>query len=624
MSTDSDTSSEDMFCQYDAVDALRHKPAPELFLEEIILKNTYTYDDEPIKEYREISDYLVLKECNDVIWGKISKLLGDVHGFHNNLCIYREKDIHILISKIICKNNCYYLPKNCFLDHEKVDLKSFFNRKLHEQFNPGFASLFEKKTNKVVKLQRAESGMPIMWKLAEDIGINTIIEYDDSGHMKVNFDVLNHSFWDEERPIFFMEEKKILDVIYALLTLSLLSSEDVISEASLVYMQKASKLNDPVLKVMCHGPDFDKYVEVREVNKNRCDLSKDEAKVKHSFVPSIKHNLCQSFKSSDHWTFVHGEDDYCEDIDEKFILTGPVAMKDSFAVIYPCNLNHCWVICKCRFCDNMKTTKCVDHMNHIKFNVKECIIQKRSQCQDHLIDHPDNFDEKDDIQIEKKLLFHNGKILKHGQNYFIKCIKYAGLKKHCKRCKEDTKEHYTNHCTPHLQCKHCLHELKSMEDVPFWEKVCSLCGKEFKSFQAMKEHVARHAIPNYVCSLCEIAFSSKFTLERHINEQHNSQQRGSSQDEEIADLPFVCDICGKTFVNLRNMDSHCNSFHTNQDPIKCKVCGQEFRKAYNLKVHLKNQHNVIETPVQSAELRRRRYSKISMRGEIRPKISNFR
>ena len=49
MSTDSDTSSADMFCQYDAVDALRHKPAPELFLEEIILKNTYTYDDEPIR-----------------------------------------------------------------------------------------------------------------------------------------------------------------------------------------------------------------------------------------------------------------------------------------------------------------------------------------------------------------------------------------------------------------------------------------------------------------------------------------------------------------------------------------------------------------------------------------------
>ena len=42
MSTDSDTSSDDMFCQYDAVDALRHKPAPELFLEEIILKNILT------------------------------------------------------------------------------------------------------------------------------------------------------------------------------------------------------------------------------------------------------------------------------------------------------------------------------------------------------------------------------------------------------------------------------------------------------------------------------------------------------------------------------------------------------------------------------------------------------
>ena len=31
----------------------------------------------------------------------------------------------------------------------------------------------------MVKLQRAESGMPIMWKLAEDIGIYTILEYAD-------------------------------------------------------------------------------------------------------------------------------------------------------------------------------------------------------------------------------------------------------------------------------------------------------------------------------------------------------------------------------------------------------------------------------------------------------------
>ena len=93
MLTDTDTSDEDTFYQYDAVDALQIKPSPTLFLEEIYLKNTYTYDDEPIPEYREISDYLVLKECNDVLWGEISALLGDTNGFHNSLCLYREKDL---------------------------------------------------------------------------------------------------------------------------------------------------------------------------------------------------------------------------------------------------------------------------------------------------------------------------------------------------------------------------------------------------------------------------------------------------------------------------------------------------------------------------------------------------
>ena len=61
----------------------------------------------------------------------------------------------------------------------------------------------------MVKLQRAESGMPIMWKLAEDIGINTILEYDDNGLLSIDFDVLNSSFWNNERPIFFIQEKYI-------------------------------------------------------------------------------------------------------------------------------------------------------------------------------------------------------------------------------------------------------------------------------------------------------------------------------------------------------------------------------------------------------------------------------
>ena len=33
------------------------------------------------------------------------------------------------------------------------------------------------------------------------------------------------------------------------------------------------------------------------------------------------------------------------------------------------------------------------------------------------------------------------------------------------------KEHLSEHLTPHLQCKHCRYELKTMKEVAFWRRV---------------------------------------------------------------------------------------------------------------------------------------------------------
>ena len=432
-----------------------------------------------------------------------------------------------------------------------------------------------------------------MWKLAENIGITTNLEYDQNGLLDVDFEVLNKSFWDDERPIFFMEQKKVLDIIYALLLLSIPEKEDAMTSASFIYSQKESKLNDPILKTMCHGPDFDEYA-----SPNECDIDKDKSKNRLTFVTSIKHNPCGSFRRSDHWTYTHGEDDFCEDIDENMILNGPVSLNESEPLVYPCNLQHCRVSCKCRFCHISSDIQCKHHKEHLKFNVKDCVIQKQSQCQIHWIDHPDNFNKNEDIQVKKNVLFHNNAIFKHGQIYHLNSIQYAGLKISCQKCKDDCKEHFVNHLSPHLQCKHCLHELKTMGDNEFWEKVCSICGKEFKSISAKKEHVARHAVSSQMCNLCDKVFSTKFNLERHINEEHTLRDNGSSDDENVVeDSKFICNFCGKGFRHLRNMNSHIDSIHRSSVEFKCKVCGREFRRASNLKVHLKMQHKILETQI---------------------------
>ena len=79
MSDSEDDTTDDTFYKHDAVDSLKHKPAQKLFLEEIKLLRSYTYDNEPIIEYRQVTDYMVIKECNRVLWRKISAFLGDFH-----------------------------------------------------------------------------------------------------------------------------------------------------------------------------------------------------------------------------------------------------------------------------------------------------------------------------------------------------------------------------------------------------------------------------------------------------------------------------------------------------------------------------------------------------------------
>ena len=109
-SDDESDSSDDEFCPYDAVDSLQQKHPPSYTHEELRFMNTFTYDKEPVKEWRQVTDFQAIKKCNEVKWDAISKLLGNCHGFLNSLSLYRKNksvDLVNLIERIICKNNCY-------------------------------------------------------------------------------------------------------------------------------------------------------------------------------------------------------------------------------------------------------------------------------------------------------------------------------------------------------------------------------------------------------------------------------------------------------------------------------------------------------------------------------------
>merc|ERR1712129_126183 len=234
-------------------------------------------------------------------------------------------------------------------------------------------------------------------------------------------------------------------------------------------------------------------------------------------------------------------------------LDGPVSNRKS-EVFYPCNLQQCWVCCKCKFCQLVRIKHCEQHKQHIKYTTKECVIQREAQCQEHWIDHPDNF-KAGDIKIDNNLLFHNNEVKIDGRNYHTSSVKYSGLKTVCKKCKKNTLDHLNNHLTPHLQCKHCLYEFKTVEDKLYWRKVCNICGKVFSSESLKIRHIRRHDFPRQECDICKITLSSKFNLHRHMIEQHNAKQQAHGDGE------LECFKCRKLFLSRGKLGRHVQGVH---------------------------------------------------------------
>ena len=73
-----------------------------------------------------------------------------------------------------------------------------------------------------------------------------------------------------------------------------------------------------------------------------------------------------------------------------------------------------------------------------------------TECQDHYPDHPERFDEDEDIVIKRRIFFRENKRIRFErpyQNSFWrpKDVKLAGMKKNCDFCQKVVFDHSRNH-----------------------------------------------------------------------------------------------------------------------------------------------------------------------------------
>ena len=561
----------------------------KLSKDEIKLMNRYTWDKEPKRAWRHNSDYRVLRECTEYRWFEICKFFGKFSGFSSSVYLYRNPSKCCnMIETLICPNKCYFRPEKCFLKHGS-SLKSLMKESLHVEQGPEFRALFDAPSKPDLKIEHDVIGRPKFDKLAEEIGFDTKLEYDEEGFLKVDYSVLDEKTYDQKRPSFIVEEKKILDIIHALLICSHKKQCEEMDEANQMFSQSLPGLNDPILKTMCFGP----FPEFDQNNENiECNLAEDEKKV---FMDNnVKHSHCLYFKNDMHWRFKHDDNASTKEctMNENITLDGPATAIDSQIIYYPCNFLHCWKPCECKFCTSAQVAVCKNHKEHVKFHIKKCIVQESVQCQEHWVNHPENFNEAEDIIVDKKVLFHKDSLLKNGRNYNFESVKFAGLKVNCKKCRENTNDHLKNHLTFHMQCKHCIYEGSVIFDKSFWNKVCNVCGKLFKTVNARLLHIKRYNVPIQICDLCQVECSSKYNLTRHMIEQHSMTYEHLFRIE-TKEEAYKCYECQASFRYKRNLVMHIKTIHEERQQFKCELCKQVLQTRWTLRRHLEEQHEIF-------------------------------
>ena len=452
----------------------------------------------------------------------IFELIGTKHrsaplraSYKQSKCLVdNDGDITIDMEKLLCENVCFFDPdlyNSCPCKHEG-DINIFGKEEYQIKFNE-----FREQIEKYPEFQWKKSFNSDILKKVE------IIEDDDTALNEMN---------------------RLLKIILTLLVIQKPKIQQKIFET---VDSSTYNLRTPYLGIQLWGPKF---------NNIDVDQNEDESIL---------------YSDSLFSTFQHNKSEDCPAYGNPLKQIHKKTVFHEGKAIYPCNVGGCSKGCVCIPCNQ---TKKYHEVNSFK-------------CVHHNPDHPDMFDESEDLAVERRIYMEVSSMKpiykrpKFDRKLCPPKIKFAGMKKKCKECRKIFNDHRTNHHVLHPVCQLCNH-MDNASKVSF-ALTCCVCLKSFKNKYRLADHMNMHNDTNpFYCEVCKEGFTRRCTLEQHIKEYHRESTEA-----------FKCNQCNADFSSVSNLRRHVKTKHSeNSEDFECNLCDSKFKRHDNLLKHEDIEHNL--------------------------------
>ena len=167
---------------------------------------------------------------------------------------------------------------------------------------------------------------------------------------------------------------------------------------------------------------------------------------------------------------------------------------------------------------------------------------------------------------------------------------------------------------------------------------CDICGKQLKNYSGFSQHRRKHAeqvdIQVNNCDICGKFFVSKGNLMHHIKKLHENgkaRQKCETCGIEVFNIRShwrihrqrdrpTCDVCGKDFSCIGNLEIHKKQKHSNNlQTFSCDKCDKTFVVARRLKRHIEHYHSDIKEKCKICK-KEFKHLKMHMKNHLSPEV----